>query len=170
MKVCPKCGMPQIKPAQSCQFCNYTEKPLTELSKKQISDLMSSYDYEKVGEGEIRIISVKNIRDIALRGYIAVPHFVTEIADGAFANCKFLSKVELPRQLRFIGDNAFANCRDLYNAFIPETVTHMGKGVFADCYDLRTVYCAAYEKPEGWDGDWLDGCKADVLWSCPDEA
>jgi len=170
MKVCPMCGMPQLEKGSTvCQFCDYYEKPMSELSEKEIHDLMASYDYEMTDDGGCRIITVKNIRDIALRGSVCVPHFVTEIADGAYSCCKFLARIELPRELRSIGDNAFGYCRDLFDAFIPESVTHMGKGVFADCYDLRVIRVAAASKPEGWDDGWLDGCDAKVEWSSTDE-
>ena len=45
----------------------------------------------------------------------------------------------------------------------------MGKGVFADCYDLGVICCAAPEKPDGWDDDWLTDCDARVEWSATDE-
>ncbi len=170
MKICAMCGMPQLeKGASSCQFCGYEEKPLAELSQKCIYDLMASYEYEKTEDGGLRIKTVKNIRDIALRGAIAVPHFVTEIEAEAYSCCKFLARIELPKALRSIGSGAFAYCRDLFDVFIPESVTHMGKGVFADCYDLGVVRCAAPEKPQGWDDGWLDGCSARVEWGSTNE-
>ena len=170
MKICPMCGMPQLGERTSkCQFCDYEEKPISELSKKQLYDLMASYEYEITEDGGCRIKTVKNIRDIALRGSVCVPHFVTEIADEAYSCCKFLARIELPRELRSIGDYAFNYCRDLFDIFIPETVTHMGKGVFNECYDLGVIRCAAPGKPEGWNDGWLDGCDARVEWSCTDE-
>ena len=170
MKICPMCGMPQFeKGLKSCQFCEYEEKPVGELSKKQINDLMASYEYDVTEYGGYRIKTVKNIRDIALRGSVCVPHFVTEIEEEAYSCCKFLARIYLPEELRSIGDGAFAHCRDLFDIFIPESVTHMGKGVFFNCYDLGVIRCAVSEKPEGWDEGWLDGCDARVEWSCTDE-
>ncbi|MBQ8907240.1 MAG: leucine-rich repeat protein [Clostridia bacterium] len=169
MKTCPMCGMPQLeKGLAACAFCGYEEKPLSALSKKQIYDLLASYEYEDASDG-IRIKSVKNIRDIALRGAIAVPHFVTEIGEEAYACCKFLARVELPGALRSIGSGAFAHCRDLFDIYIPMGVTHMGKAVFEGCYDLGVVRCAAPEQPKDWDADWLSGCSARVEWSASDE-
>ena len=169
MKTCPACGMPQLKKnAVACQFCDYTEKPLSEMSKTQIHELLASYEYERTEDG-IRIKTVKNIRDIALRGSISIPHFVTEIESEAYSCCKFLARVELPRALRSIGDGAFAYCRDLFDIFIPASVTHMGKAVFEGCYDLGSVRCEAPEKPEGWSDAWLEGSSATVEWSSTDE-
>ena len=170
MKFCPMCGMPQLEAGLTvCQFCDYEEKAVEALSKKEIYDLMASYEYEWVGDG-VRIKAVKNIRDIALRGAVAIPHFVTEIAAGAFAHCKFLARLDLPKGLRSIGEGAFAHCRDLFDVFIPARVSHIGKGAFSDCYDLGAIRAAAPAQPEGWDSEWLSGCPAKVEWSSFDEA
>ena len=170
MKFCPMCGMPQLEAgATVCMFCDYEEKPIEELSKQEIYDLMASYEYEWIEDGA-RIKAVKSNRDIALRGAVAIPHFVTEIAAGAFAHCKFLARIELPKGLRYIGDGAFAHCRDLFDVFIPEGVSYIGKGAFSDCYDLGVICAAASAQPDGWDNEWLAGCSARVEWSSTDEA
>lgn len=169
MKFCPMCGMPQFKAgATVCEFCDYEEKRVEELTKQEIRDLMASYEYEWIEDG-VRIEAVKNIRDIALRGSVAIPHFVTEIAADAFSHCKFLARIELPKGLRSIGDGAFACCRDLFDVFIPASVSHIGKGAFSDCYDLSVISVAAPAQPDGWDESWLSGCSARVEWSGTDE-
>ncbi len=170
MKFCPMCGMPQLKTRSTvCQFCDYEEKPIEALSKREIHELMASYEYERIEDG-VRIAAVKSIRDIALRGAVAIPHFVTEIAADAFSHCKFLARIELPEGLRSIGDGAFARCRDLFDVFIPARVDYIGKGAFTDCYDLRVIRSAAPTQPDGWDSEWLSGCSARVEWSSTDEA
>lgn len=169
MKFCPMCGMSQFKSGVTvCEFCDYEEKPIEELSKQEISDLMASYEYDQTDDG-VRIVAVKNHRDIALRGAVAIPHFVTEIAADAFSCCKFLARIELPKGLRSIGDGAFAYCRDLFDVFIPAGVSHIGKGAFAGCYDLGVISAAAPSQPDGWDSEWLTGCSAKVEWSSTDE-
>ena len=169
MKFCPMCGMPQLEARLNvCQFCNYEEKPIEELSKREIHDLLTSYEYQRIEDG-IRINAVKNIRDIALRGAVALPHFVSEIAADAFSHCKFISRIELPRELRSIGDGAFASCRDLFDVFIPMGVSYIGRGAFSDCYDLSVIRCAAPMQPDGWNNEWLFGCSAKVEWSSTDE-
>ena len=169
MKFCPMCGMPQLKAGlTACEFCDYEEKPIEALGEREIRELMAPYEYERWEDG-VRIVAVKNVRDIALRGGVHVPHFVTEIAEGAFSRCKFLSRIELPRTLRAIGDGAFAHCRDLFDVFLPASVSHIGKGAFADCYDLSVIRAAAPEQPDGWDREWLADCDAKVAWSSTDE-
>ena len=164
MKICPACGMPQAVERRICSYCDYdSEKPISELSQKQIYELMAPYIFDRTADGGYIVSSARNIR--GLRGSVGVPPFVTEIGNGAYANCKFISFIELPVGLQAIGDNAFGGCRNLTTIFIPETVTHMGREVFADCYDLAEITCAAQEKPEEWDDAWLDGCEAKVLWN-----
>ena len=169
MKFCPMCGMPQLEAGLTvCQFCDYEEKPVRELSKREIHDLMASYEYEWIEDG-IRIKTVKNIRDISLRGAVGILHFVTEIAAGAFSHCKFLARIDLPKGLRSIGDGAFAYCRDLFDVFIPASVSYIGKGAFSCCYDLGVICSAAPAQPDTWDSEWLSDCSAKVEWSSTDE-
>ncbi len=169
MKFCPMCGMSQFKSGVTvCEFCDYEEKLIEELTEQEISDLMASYEYEKTDDG-VRIVAVKSHRDIALRGAVAIPHFVTEIAADAFSCCKFLARIELPKGLRSIGDGAFAYCRDLFDVFIPAGVSHIGKSAFAGCYDLGVICAAAPTQPDGWNSEWLAGCSAKVEWSSTDE-
>ena len=169
MKICPMCGMPQFKAGSTkCEFCDYQEKPPEQHTKQEIYDLMASYDYEMTEDG-VRIVAVKNVRDIALRGSVAIPSFVTEIASDAFSHCKFIARIALPKGLRSIGDGAFSHCRDLFDIFIPESVSHIGKGAFADCYDLSVICAAAPTQPSGWDADWLSDCSARVEWSSIDD-
>lgn len=167
MKFCPMCGTTQSEAELTvCQFCDYEEKPFKELSRQEIGELMAPYEYEWI-EGGVRIEAVKNCR--TLRGAVAIPHFVTEIAANAFSCCKFLARIDLPKGLRFIGDSAFAQCRDLFDVFIPESVSYIGKGAFSDCYDLSVIRSAAPTQPNGWDCEWLSGCSAKVEWSSTDE-
>ena len=169
MKICPMCSMHLSEESVTvCHFCGFEEKPLAELSRQQVYDLMASYEYEITEDG-VRIKRVKNIRDIALRGSVALPSFVTEIDEEAFSCCKFLARIILPSGLRRIGSGAFSYCRDLFSIYIPASVTEMGIGVFTDCYDLHVVSCAASEKPTGWSDGWLDGSCATAEWSAADD-
>ena len=166
MKFCPMCGTSQNEAgATVCRLCDYEEKPIEALSKQEIDELLAPYEYEFIEDG-IRINSVKNIR---MRGSVAVPHFVTEIAADAFSCCKFLSRIDLPNKLRNIGDGAFAYCRDLFDVFIPESVSYIGKGAFSDCNDLSVICAAVPSQPDGWDRLWLSDCSAKVEWSSTEE-
>ena len=168
MKFCPMCGTSKSANQTVCWLCDFEEKPLDELSEQDFSDLMAPYEYEKTEDG-VRIKSVKQGRDLALRGAVAIPDFVTDISAGAFAHCKFLARIALPSGLRSIGDGAFAHCRDLFDVFIPAGVSYIGKEAFADCFDLSVICAAAPAQPDGWDSEWLCGSCAKVEWSSIDE-
>lgn len=166
MKFCPMCGTIQSKSGLSvCEFCDYSEKPFKEYLQNEIDELMLPYKYELTENG-VRIIAVKNAR--SMRGAIAIPHFVTEISANAFADCKFLSRIELPNGLRSIGNGAFAYCGDLFDVFIPASVEYIGKGAFSSCYELGIIDVAVSSQPDGWDSDWLLDCSAKVEWSSID--
>ena len=169
MKICPMCnsrGFSEETP-KVCFYCDFVEKPNSELTEEEINGLLAPYEYEKVEDG-YRIKSVKNIRDTTFRGNVGVPPIVTEIAPGALSCLKFMSVLEFPEGLREIGTEAVGGCRDLCYVYIPKTVKVMGKGIFRDCYDLGTVDCGAEAQPEGWDPDWLDGCNAKAEFGVPE--
>jgi hypothetical protein len=158
------CGAWHSKETSVCDQCGHTEMPVDKYSKNKFYKLMQRFEYEKTEYGGYRILKVCNTRSLELRFSVGLPHFVTEIGDGAFEYCKFISEIELPNGLRSVGDGAFAYCKSLDCVFIPASVTRMGKAVFNECFDLREIRCAAPEKPEGWDDAWLDGCDATVQW------
>ena len=169
MKFCPMCGTTQDNANTTvCKLCDYEEKPIEKTPKEEIDELMAPYEYEWIEDGA-RILRVRSSRDTSLRGKLAIPHFVTEIAADALSCCKFLARIDLPKKLRYIGDGAFAHCRDLFDLFIPESVEYIGKGAFAQCYDLGVIPAAAAEQPCGWASDWLADCDAKVEWSSTDE-
>ena len=160
------CGMSQSQAGITvCEWCDYEEKNLEELSEEEISELLAAYEYERIEDG-VRILAVKNIR---LRGNIAIPHFVTEIGADAFANCKFIARIDLPKGLQRIGAGAFAHCRDLFDVLIPAGVDHIGKGAFANCDDLSVISLEAATQPQGWDSEWLADCYAKIEWSSKEE-
>ena len=167
MKFCPMCGTSQTKVgATVCQDCNYEEKPITALSNEEILELMMPFEYEIIEDG----VKIKSVKSIRLRGPVAIPHFVTEIAAGAFSDCKFITRIDIPQGLRSIGDRAFAYCGDLFDVFIPDSVTHVGKGAFANCYELGVICCSATTQPDSWNSEWLADCDAKVEWSSNEEA
>ena len=175
MKICPMCSMIQFdfvekKNPNVCMvpMCGFEDKPVDQLTGKEINNLLGAYEYEKLEDGTYRIVGVENLRDIGLRGPVALSQIVSEIDEDAMSHLKFMTIIELPRGLRSIGNEAFASCRDLFKVFIPKTVTSMGKGVFKNCYDLKRIECEAEAMPEGWDPEWLEGCDAEPVWGVPE--
>ena len=79
-----------------------------------------------------------------LRGEVYLGAYFNEkkvlgILDGAFADCRGITKVYLLDGLIKIGRGAFENCTSLAEIEIPETVTHVGKYAFKNCSSLETL-------------------------------
>lgn len=53
---------------------------------------------------------------------IEISEGFTEIAEGAFENCKALTKVTLPASVKVIGRNAFAGCTSLETVVVKGTL------------------------------------------------
>ncbi len=64
---------------------------------------------------------------------------VLGILDGAFKNCRGVTRVYLLDGLTQIGDNAFEKCVSLTEIEIPETVIHVGKYAFVNCSALEKL-------------------------------
>ena len=72
---------------------------------------------------------------------VTLPNSVTSIADSLFAHCPSLTGVTIPRGITSIGLYAFAVCGSLSNVTIPASVTNIGQYAFQSCTGLRGVYC-----------------------------
>ena len=68
-----------------------------------------------------------------------IPNGVTSIGNGAFAMCKFLSKIILPNSVTSIGNNAFWGCESLSDIVIPNSVINIGDGAFMRCESLSNI-------------------------------
>ena len=72
-------------------------------------------------------------------GTLAIPASVTEVADGAFSECKALTGVEIPPSMRVLGAFAFRGCSGLMSVTIPPGATTIGPALFSGCRALTTV-------------------------------
>ncbi len=87
---------------------------------------------------------------IAYYGYTeyTVPDGVTEIGDGAFKNCKTLTKITIPDSVTRIGHNAFSGCTSLTSVTLPFvgdlktgiSRTHFGYLFGADDFTKQNKY------------------------------
>lgn len=56
---------------------------------------------------------------------------------GAFAECGFVSEIQIPNSVKYIGVNAFSECRGLYGELhLPEKLTYLGTNAFLNCKNL----------------------------------
>lgn len=68
-----------------------------------------------------------------------IPNSVTEICNGAFAECSSLTRIDIPSSVTSIGDNAFYFCSGLTSVTIPNNVTSIGDWAFDGCSSLTNV-------------------------------
>ena len=62
-----------------------------------------------------------------------IPDGVTEIGQGAFANCNELTSVIIPESVIVIGERAFNGCNNLVDITIPKSTTTIGRQALAGC-------------------------------------
>jgi hypothetical protein len=76
---------------------------------------------------------------VGIAGSYTVPQGATNIADGAFFDCRGLTSFTIPDSVTAIGGYAFADCVKLTSLIIPDSVTSIGTGTFEGCTGLTTV-------------------------------
>ncbi len=96
---------------------------------------------------------------------ISFPDTVTELWDG-FWNCKKLSTVKLPTNIKEIKGSTFHDCISLKEINIPDGVVKIGDSAFVGCISLQTVTLPKSVKKIG---SWaFYGCTALETMNLPD--
>ncbi|MBS2209827.1 leucine-rich repeat domain-containing protein [Carboxylicivirga mesophila] len=62
---------------------------------------------------------------------------VTAIGDEAFMDCRKLSKIEIPDNVKTIGNDAFIYCHELATISLGSSLTSIGDNAFRYCYLLK---------------------------------
>lgn len=70
---------------------------------------------------------------------IELPKSVLRLGNGCFADCSKLESIKLPKQLKAIGNYCFGGCSLLTEVIIPKHVERIGEQVFQCCTNLRLV-------------------------------
>lgn len=83
--------------------------------------------------GDCAFYDLKNLQEVEFKG-----KSLSEIGWGAFMDCRALSKIKFPANLKDIGKIAFANCDAITSVAIPE-FCHVGQQAFASCDNLRSI-------------------------------
>jgi len=71
--------------------------------------------------------------------HIKLPSGLLSIGDDAFSDCWQLEKISIPAQTRVIGARAFQGCINLYQVRFGKAVEAVGEDAFSDCDSLETV-------------------------------
>lgn len=70
---------------------------------------------------------------------VVLPNGLTEIPEGAFERCPYLSSVNIPDSVTAIAELAFYDCPKLASITLPDGVTSVGNRAFENCTTLSTV-------------------------------
>jgi len=81
---------------------------------------------------------------VTVKGSYSIPDTVVSIDIEAFSQCKGLTSIVFPGNLKTIGCLAFENCISLSSIIIPESVIDMGYRMFSNCTGLRSIYMQSY--------------------------
>ena len=64
---------------------------------------------------------------------------INKIDPKAFANCTYLTQINIPSSVKSIPDEAFQSCKSLKHIIIPSSVTSIGKSSFSECESLCRI-------------------------------
>ena len=70
---------------------------------------------------------------------INIPNSVTSIEESAFSGCTGLTNIEIPNSVTNIGNSAFSGCTGLTSIEIPNSVTNIGSSTFSGCTGLTSI-------------------------------
>lgn len=83
-------------------------------------------------------------------GSYTIPASVTNIAYGAFIECKSLTSVTIPDNVTSLGYSAFYFCSGLTNVSLPSTITSIGGDAFGFCTNLASLTIPSAVTSIGW--------------------
>lgn len=96
------------------------------------------------GDGEDRLIPAEEAlppvsREDSRLSRIVLPDTITAFGDRAFARCRSLPRLTLPRGLRTMGLRCFDQCGSLEHIELPEGITGLPDYAFSQCRRLERV-------------------------------
>lgn len=100
-------------------------------------------------------------------GDLAVPSYVTTIADHAFVGCASLSAITIPSSVTSIGNWAFEGCARLVTITIPSSVTGIGWRAFIGCEKLTDITVTNGSESYSSQAGFLLSADKKTLVACP---
>ncbi|MDE6697423.1 MAG: leucine-rich repeat domain-containing protein, partial [Muribaculaceae bacterium] len=97
--------------------------------------------YEVIGIAEGAFAECRWIKSVTLDSNIED----FQIGDNAFSGCRGLTSVEIPGSITSIGSNAFTFCVGLVSVSIPSSVSYIGADAFLGCEGLKKAEFASVE-------------------------
>jgi len=155
---CPECGA-KYDASENLGEWNISDEmdgwgdTIKKFSEAEERDKLKNFQYKKTPDGKIVIeklideyaLAVQIPQGVSVIGdgafceggilEVVLPEGLTTIGKRAFANCKRLTKINIPKSVIFIDDEAFLNCESI-ELQIPSTVKYIGNCRKNDtCFD-----------------------------------
>lgn len=130
-------------------FYSHTDNPIL-----YSNNFYYSEDNEFVLLDELVIPSdVTHINDYQFYGAniskLVISENVTNIGEGAFAECRNLNEITINSSIDYLPKDVFAGCMNIYEFNLPTTIKHLYEGAFRET-NINTVYF------DGTLEDWLE--------------
>ena len=103
------------------------------LRTESIARLLLSPDWTINSKGVLVGVDCKGLTDVV------IPNNVRSIGDRAFYGCSGLTSVTIPDSVTSIGSYAFYGCSGLTGVTIPDSVTSINEGAFSYCSGLTSI-------------------------------
>jgi hypothetical protein len=124
------CGCTKLRqvifPVSMKEFGDYAFAGCGSLSTASLPPML-----EQIGAYALSGTAIKNIH---------FPETLYWIGEGAMAQCKLISKVEIPDNIGEIPAKMFMGCDNLTKVQLHEKLTAIGEFAFADCINLDSIY------------------------------
>lgn len=103
------------------------------------------FNYRLINENEAAITSGKysSMTSISIPERVVFDEkfkYVTAILSSTFKDCRNITSLTLPKNLKMVCDRAFEGCSGLTSVTFPASLNSIGENAFSDCYGLTSVY------------------------------
>ena len=125
---------------------NYGEKTMTFADAVVRKLCVDSFDSD--GDGKLTYGEAAAVTDIgtvfkgsAIKSFKELYYFssLTAVADDAFSDCRQLTDLRLPKNIRSIGNRSFSGCASLSQFEMPNYVSSIGERAFWGCEALTSL-------------------------------
>jgi len=71
--------------------------------------------------------------------HVVMTDYLTRLGDGVFANCPYITTVNIPQNIKSFGGQVFSACKNLVSATFNSKIGSIGNATFRECSKLTNV-------------------------------